>query len=99
RVLRNLVFLAGEKLFLVIEARPPRQITADLQVLAQAVTHHIQRVNAFGGIGVVGATGGVDVVVAGPPAQLRRVDPTLDLKGNGLGRLAYRDRLFFQDGF
>ena len=45
--------------------------------------HHVRRVNALGGVGVVGATGGVDMVVAGPPAHQRWIDPALYLERLG----------------
>ena len=39
--------------------------------------------NTLGGVGVVGATGGVDMVVAGPPAHQRGIDPALYLERLG----------------
>ena len=41
------------------------------------------RVNALGGVGVVSATGSVDMVVARPPAHERGVDPALNLERLG----------------
>ena len=79
--LRNLVLVPGEELLLVIEARAPREIAADFQILAEAMAHHVLREHAFGGIRVVRATGGVNVMIAGPPAELRGIDPALDLEG------------------
>ena len=64
---------------LVVEARPPGQVAADLQVFAQAVAHHVLGVHAFGRVGVVRAAGRVDVMVAGVPAEQRRIDPAFDL--------------------
>ena len=63
--LRDGVDLAGEELLLEVEARAPGQVAADLQVFAQDVAHHVLGVDALGRVGVVGAAGGVDVVVAG----------------------------------
>ena len=37
--------------------------------------------NALGGVGVVGAAGRVDVVVAAVPAVIHRVDPAFELDG------------------
>ena len=94
----NIVF-AGEELFLIVETRPPSKVGTDLEVLAEAVAHHVRCVDAFGGIFIVGTTGGVDVVIARPPAHQGRIDPALYLKrlrcirvadGNGPG---LRDRL------
>ena len=48
---RNLVVLAGEELLLVVEAGPPGQVGADLQVLTQDLSHHVGRVNPLGGFG------------------------------------------------
>src|SRR3954462_234208 len=79
RILRDLVDFAGEESLLVIEARAPGEIAADLQVLAEAVPHHVGGVHAFGRVGVMRATGGVDVMVARPPAAQRRVDPAFEL--------------------
>ena len=98
RILRNLVVLAGEKLFLVIETRPPRQIAADFQVFAKAVANHVRRVDALGGIGVVRATRRVNVVIAGPPAELRWIDPAINLECDGFGAWADNDRLLSGDG-
>lgn len=75
-----LVVLAGEKLFLVIEARAPGEVRADFEVFALAMAGHVGCVNAFSGFGVMGATGGVDVVIAGPPAHFRGIDPAFDLE-------------------
>src|SRR5262245_21926023 len=84
-VLRNLVYLAAEKLLLKIEARSPGQVAADLKVFTHALAHHIGRRDAFSRFGVMGATGCVNVMIAGPPPQLRRIYPSLDLERSGLG--------------
>ena len=67
---RNFVVLAGKKLLLIIEARSPGEVATDLQVFAQAMPQHVRRVDAFGRLGVMRAAGCVNVVVAGPPAEL-----------------------------
>ena len=85
RIARDFVVLAGEELLLVIEAGSPGEIAADLQVFAQAVADHVLGVHALGRIGIVGTAGRVDVMVAGPPAELRGIDPALDLVAE-LGR-------------
>ena len=87
----NLVVFAGEELLLIIEARPPRQVRADLQVFAENVPHHVLRVDALGRVCVVRAAGGVDVVVAGDVAKLHRVNPPLDLEIEALRGLRNRD--------
>lgn len=76
----DLVVGSGEKLFLIIEARAPGEIRTDLQILAEAMPHHVRRVYALGGIGVVRAARRVNVVVAGHPARERGIDPALDLE-------------------
>ena len=78
--LRKLVVLAAEKLLLVIPGRTPRQHRADVEVLAQNLPDHVLRMYAFGRILVVRTAGSVDMVVARPPAVLRRIDPSLELK-------------------
>ena len=76
----DLVVLPGEELLLVIEARTPGQVAADLEILAEAVAHHVGRVHTLARLGVVGAAGGMDVMIAGPPAAQGRVDPAVDLR-------------------
>ena len=80
-VLRHLVVFAGEKLFLIIKARPPRKVAADLEILAHDVALHVRRVHTLGRVIVMRATGGVDVMIAAPPAELGGIDPALHLEG------------------
>ena len=80
-ILGDLVVLSSEKLFLIIEAGAPGEIRADLEVFALAMARHVGRVDAFGGVGVMRATGGVNMMIAGPPAHGGRIDPALDLEG------------------
>ena len=87
----NLVVLAGEELLLVVEARPPSEVRADLQVFAQDVPHHVRRMDALGRVGVMRAAGGVDVMVAGDVAELHRVNPPLDLEVEALRGLRHAD--------
>src|SRR5438552_440486 len=47
RILRYLINLSREKLLLIVEARTPREIGPDLEVLAQAMANHVRRMNAF----------------------------------------------------
>jgi hypothetical protein len=56
-----------------------KQVAADLEVLAEAVLHHVVRVHALARLGVVRAARGVDMMVAAPPAAERRIDPSLNL--------------------
>jgi hypothetical protein len=53
-----------EKAFLRIESRAPGECRADLQVLAERVPHHVRGEHALGGVHVVSATRGVDMMVA-----------------------------------
>ena len=62
--------LPFEELLLVVPARPPRQHAADVEVFAEDVAHHVFGADAFGRRLIMGAAGGVDVVVAGVPAAL-----------------------------
>ncbi len=55
------------------------------------MTHHVRGRDAFGGVLVVGATGGVDVVVAGKPLTLGGVDPALELEVRALAGDAFLD--------
>ena len=48
--------------------------------------HHVRRMNALGRLHVVRAAGRVNVMIARPPAELRRIDPALDLKARRLIR-------------
>src|SRR5687768_17409392 len=50
------------------------------------MAHHVGGVYAFGRVRVMGAAGGVNVVIAGPPAGFGRVDPALEGEG---GRLIF----------
>ena len=68
-----------EELPLEVVARPPGQAAADVQPLALDVQEHVLGEHALGRVGVVGAAGRVDVVVAAVAAVVRRVDPALEL--------------------
>src|SRR5438128_12545844 len=46
-ILRNFVVAAGKELFLIIEAWPPGQVAAYLQVFAQTMPDHVGRMHAF----------------------------------------------------
>ena len=72
------VVLAGEELLLIVVAGSPREDGADVERLAQDLTHHVFRQHAFGRVLVVRASGGVDVMVAGVPAQPGRIDPAFE---------------------
>ncbi len=78
---------ALEVLLLRVPARTPRQHAADVQVFADDLPHHVGRGHAFGGAVVVGAAGGVHVMVARVPMLVRRVHPTGQLKFGRLRRL------------
>src|SRR5947207_1507755 len=74
-ILRDLVDRAAEKLLLIIEAGTPGQVCADLQILTHAMADHVFGVNAFGRLHVMGAAGGMDVMIAGPPTEQGGIDP------------------------
>ena len=96
---RDFVVFAREKLFLVIETGAPGEIAPDLQILAQTMAHHVRRVDAFGWFCVVRAPGRVNVVIPRPPAELRRVDPTLEFEGERLLFTGHLRRFRFRDIF
>src|SRR5688572_10209893 len=91
RILGNLVILASEELLLIVEAWAPGQVGADFQVLAENLANHINRMHAFGRVGVMSAAGGVDVMIARPPARLGRIDPALKVDLHRLWALADGD--------
>src|SRR5262245_45005914 len=74
---REFVDGALEELLLVVPAGTPGEYAADIEVFADDVPHHIGRSDAFSGGFVVGAAGGVDVVIAGNPAEVGELDPAL----------------------
>src|SRR5262245_4468831 len=85
---RDQVVFTREKPLPRIESRTPGEGCPDLQVLTERVAHHVGGKHAFGRIHVVGAARGVNVMVARPPAELRGIDPTFDLKARSLSRTA-----------
>ena len=91
------IVFAGEKLFLIVKTRPPSEVGADLEILAEAVPHHVRRVNPLGRVGVMGATGGVDVVIARPPTHQRWINPALHLERLGDIRVADSDGAGLRD--
>ena len=88
RVAGDWIRLSGEELLLVVEAGSPSEVGSDLEIFAYAMSHHVGGMNAFGRVDVVGATGCMDVMVAGPPTGEGRIDPALHAEGLGLGLLA-----------
>ena len=81
RIARDAVDFAAEELFLIIETGAPGEVGAHLQVFPNTMPEHVGRMHTLGGFHIMCATGGVDVMVAGPPARFGRVDPALDLEG------------------
>src|SRR5260370_12628967 len=71
------MMLTAEKLLLIVEARTPSQHGSDVQLLTLNLTDHVLRSDTFGGILVVRTAGSVHVMIAGIPAVLRRIDPSL----------------------
>src|SRR5579883_3483251 len=85
---------ALEIAFLVIPARPPAETAADVEIFAENVAHHVLWGNALGRTFVVGAAGGMDVVVAGVPAFGSWMNPALEAELFGMDAAQrHRDRL------
>src|SRR5215510_12258744 len=93
---RELVVFGLEELFLEVITRPPGQHAADVERLAQNVADHVLRHHALRRAFVMHAPGGVDVMIARIPAELRDVDPPFEFERQRL-RLVYFDRLAFGD--
>src|SRR5262245_42866435 len=83
--LRQWIVLAREKLLLIVVAGSPGQYRADVERLAQDLTHHILGQHAFRGVLIVRAAGCVDVMIAGKPADAWWVDPSLESNGELAG--------------
>ena len=77
---RQRMIAAAEELFLVVVRRPPGQHRCEVQRFADDLRPHVFRLHAFGRVLVVRAAGGVDVMIAGEPAVLRRIDPARQLE-------------------
>src|SRR5262249_44110131 len=88
--LANLVHPGVKELALELETRTPGQIAADVKPLALDVQEHVAGKDALGGVGVMGAAGGVNVMVAGVEAVVRGIDPAFELHLD-LGRALVRD--------
>ena len=69
RELGDGIILTSEKLFLIIKAGTPSEVRSNLQVFTETEAHHVRRVNAFGGIQIMRAAGGMYVMIAGPPSN------------------------------
>src|SRR5258708_17762531 len=83
--LRERMVFRREELFLVVVVRTPREHTPDVQVFTKDLPHHIPRLDAFGWVHVMGTAGGVYMVIAGEPAEVRGIDPALELEGDFAG--------------
>lgn len=81
----DFVDFPGEELFLVIESWSPGEVGPDFQVFTQAVLDHVGGEDAFGGVGEVGTSGGVDMMISGPPAKEGGVNPAFEPEGFGDG--------------
>src|SRR5688500_17977096 len=66
---------------MIVIVRTPRQDAADVQMLSQDLTHHILVLIALGGVHVMRSADGGHVMIAGIPAEVGGVDPSLELKG------------------
>jgi hypothetical protein len=72
--------VAFEKLFLKIPARSPRQHAADIQILTQNMSHHVLGADTLRWRFIMGAAGGVHMMVTREPAMIHQFDPTLQLE-------------------
>ena len=79
-ILGDFVHGPAKELFLIIETRPPSQIRAHFQIFAHAMPDHVLRPHPFGRLHVMRAAGRVNVMIAGPPAELGGIDPALDFE-------------------
>ncbi len=80
RVFGNFVHRAAEELLLIIEARSPCQIGPNFQILTHTMPDHILRMHALRRFDVMQTTSGVDVMITGPPAKNRGIDPASHLE-------------------
>jgi hypothetical protein len=55
---------------LKIETRSPGEIAANFQIFTLAMPVHVGGQDPFGWLGIMGAAGGMDMVVTRPPAEL-----------------------------
>src|SRR5215813_1879780 len=69
-----------EVLFLIVVARPPGQNAADVERLAQNMPDHVLRHHALRGAFVMRAPGGMDVMIARIPAELRDINPSFEFE-------------------
>ena len=54
---------SGEKLLLVVEARPPCEVGSDLEIFTQHMTHHVRGEDSFGRLFIMRAAGRMDVMI------------------------------------
>src|SRR6266850_653986 len=76
----QLVHAGCEKAPLIIEAWSPGEDATNVQPFAFDLPEHILRRHAFGGARVMGATGAVDVMIAGIKTVIGWANPALELK-------------------
>ena len=77
----ELVVGGGEVLLLMVVIGAPREDARDVQALSQNLADHVLGLDALGGVHVMRAAGGVNVMVAGVPAVLRGIDPAIETEG------------------
>src|SRR5262245_1611769 len=85
--------LAFEVALLMIPTRSPAQTAADVQVLAKNMAHHVFGRDALGWTLIVGASCGVDVMIAGVPVFASGVNPAFKLESLGMGRTGWNGDL------
>src|SRR5215831_17163280 len=93
---RKRVHATFEIAFLMIPARSPAQAAPDVQVLAENVAHHVLGRDALRRAFIMSAAGGMDVMVARPPAALGRVYPALEGERFGVRGCPWNSDLFLQ---
>ena len=77
---RYRVIFSFEERLLEVPTRTPRQDLPDLPIPTDQMTLHVRRKHPLGWSIVVCAAGCVNMVIAGIPAELRRINPSLESK-------------------
>src|SRR6516225_10024214 len=78
------IVLPCEEFLLVVVARAPRQHTAHVQSFALYLPRHVFRAHALSRVLIVRAASRMHMMIAGIPAILRGINPSLHLKFNAV---------------
>src|SRR2546428_12200820 len=81
------VVLSAEKLLLVVVAGTPSEYASNIERLALNLAPHVLGQNSLCRILIMRTPGGVNVMISGIPAELRRINPSLQLEGQLRGAL------------